>query len=118
MAHLLHKDVLKRITDTALYGNEYSLNEYLSDLTSGIFEADLNGEVNTYRQNLQNDYVKKLIMISGASKPSPYDYLSQAAAQYQLKAIDKMIKYNKGEGATRVHREYLHSQIDKAFSGS
>jgi hypothetical protein len=113
--HLLHKNVLQRLSDSTLYGNQYPLNEFLSDLTDGIFREDLNGEVNSYRQNLQVEYVNRLLAISGALARSSYDYLSQAAATHQLKKIEKMIKYNKGTGATLVHREYLHSIIEKAF---
>ncbi len=116
--HLLHRNVLQRLTDTALYGNEYELNEFLTDLTEGMFRQDLNGEVNSYRQNLQVEYVNRLIAISGTKSRSAYDYLSQAAATHQLKKIDQMVKYNKGTGATRVHREYLHTLIEKAFHGA
>lgn len=116
--HLLHRNVLQRISDTSLYGNEYTLNDVLNDLTDGIFAEDLAADVNTYRQNLQHEYVKRLIAISGAKKGSAYDYLSQAAATAQLKNINRMIKYNKGTGSTRVHRDYLHMQIEKAFHGA
>lgn len=110
--HLLHQNVLKRVSDSALYGNEYSLNQLLSDLTNGIFNADLRTEVNTYRQNLQVEYVKRLLKI--VDKKSSYDYLSQAAALAQLATLERKMKYNRGSGDTRVHRAYLHSMIEQS----
>ncbi|NVJ60153.1 MAG: zinc-dependent metalloprotease [Gammaproteobacteria bacterium] len=111
--HLLHPNVLKRISDSALYGNKYDLNQFLSDLTQGVFEKDLNGNVNTFRQNLQVEYVKRLIKI--VDEKSPYDYLSKASAMAQLSSLEKTMKYNRGKGATRVHREYLHNFIEKVL---
>ncbi len=115
LAHLLHQNVLMRLSDSALYGNQYSLHQFMTDLTDGIFASDLKSEVNGYRQNLQNEYVQQLIAISGANKQSSYDYQSQASALSQLKRIHKMIKYNKGSGATRAHRDYLEMKIQRAF---
>ncbi|MEE4244627.1 MAG: zinc-dependent metalloprotease [Kangiellaceae bacterium] len=111
--HLLHQNVLARITDTALYGNEYSLNEYMNDLTAAIFDADLSGDVNTYRQNLQREYVERLM---AASKSKAYDYVAQAEAVAQLQAIMKKIQYNKGQGATRSHRGYLLMKLEAMFN--
>jgi hypothetical protein len=114
--HLLHKNVLQRLSDASLYGNQYELNEFLTDLTEAIFRKDLNTEVNTYRQNLQVEYVNRLLKISGAQSPSSYDYLSQAAATHQLKKISRMVKYNKGKGSTLVHRDYLQTKIEQALN--
>ncbi|MEX2397311.1 MAG: zinc-dependent metalloprotease [Balneolales bacterium] len=51
--HILHPVVMKRMSDTKLYGNEYPVAEFMQDLTDGIFVSDLNGYVNSFRQNLQ-----------------------------------------------------------------
>ena len=56
LAHLLHPTVMTRITDARLYGNEYPLADVMADLTDAIFSADLRGDVNTFRQNLQLEY--------------------------------------------------------------
>ena len=53
LSHLLHRNVLKRMTDSALYGNEYDLNTFMTDLTFAIFDADKRSNVTTQRQNLQ-----------------------------------------------------------------
>ena len=47
--HLLNPVVLKRITDTELYGNEYVLSEMMGDLTDAIFAADARDDVNGFR---------------------------------------------------------------------
>ena len=52
--------VLKGITDTRLYGNEYPVSAVMTGLTDAVFQADLSGDVNTFRQNLQTNYVNRL----------------------------------------------------------
>src|SRR5690625_5957755 len=59
--HLLHPSVLQRITDSGLYGNEYSLADVMGDLTSAIFDADAGRSVNSFRRNLQTEYVGRLL---------------------------------------------------------
>lgn len=116
--HLLHPVVLKRMTDSRLYGNEYSVTEMLADLSVAIFADDLRGPVNTVRQNLQLEYVDRLLAIvesgkAGASAPSPYDVPSRAAAYRQLRAIDEMMAKSRNANAeTTAHREYLRYQIE------
>jgi hypothetical protein len=115
--HLVHPVVLKRMTDSRLYGNEYSVTAMLGDLSDAIFADDLRGPVDTIRQNLQLEYVDRLLAIvesgrAGASTPSPYDVPSRAAAYQQLQAIDGMMaKSRKTNAETSAHREYLRYQI-------
>lgn len=113
--HLLHANVLKRMSDTGLYGNSYSLNEMLNDLTSAIFDADKKGNVTTVRQNLQIMYVKRLIGISGLKGKSRYDSLSNSAAIYQLQQIDKNYTSSRGNASTKAHRNYIDWLIKDAF---
>ncbi len=116
LAHLLHANVLKRMTDTALYGNNYELNEFLTDLTVGVFEADKKSDITTRRQNLQIEYVKQLIGISGLKGKSAFDHLSKAAATYQLSQIgDKYTSGRSRSKGTKAHREYLQWLIEDAF---
>jgi hypothetical protein len=115
LAHLLHKDVLTRMSDTAMYGNEYRLNEMLSDLTSAVFDADLKSEVNTHRQNLQIEYVQTLL--KAIDKKSPYDHLSKAAITYQLNSIARKLSFTGAKGDSWIHQSYLKTMIDKAVQG-
>ena len=115
--HLVHPVVLKRMTDSRLYGNEYPVTAMLGDLSDAIFGDDLRGPVDTIRQNLQLDYVDRLLAIvesgrAAAGTPSPYDVPSRAAAYQQLQAIDGMMaKSRKANAETNAHRAYLRYQI-------
>ena len=115
--HLLNPVVLKRMTDSRLYGNEYSVTAMLGDLSGAVFADDLRGSVNTIRQNLQLEYVDRLLGIvesgrGGANGPSPYDVPSRAAAYQQLQAIDGMMaKARNANAETTAHRDYLRYQI-------
>ena len=103
--HLLHPVVLRRISDSRQYGNEYPLGRVAEDLTNAIFSDDMPRSVNTYRQNLQLEYVNRLIaMVSGETK-AQFDYLSQSTALHNLRQIENTLKGNRGVDAeTRAHR--------------
>jgi len=77
LSHLLHPVVLQRLTDTSLYGNEYSAAEMLGDLTDAVFGGDLRGAPNAFRRNLQISYLERLVSI--IDNPA-YDPTAQAAA--------------------------------------
>ena len=110
--HLVHVNVLKRLSDSQLYGNEYTLNEMLNDLTNAVFQEDSKTAVNTFRQNLQAEYVNRLITIAGLQKESSYDYLSQASALKNLKDVLKLIsKRSRPNSATNIHRDFLEHKI-------
>ena len=83
-AHILSANVLKRISDGGLYGNQYSVSEMMNDLTIAIFNADAQTAVNGFRQNLQLAYVNNLIeIVNGAS----FDYRAQSNALANLRKI-------------------------------
>jgi hypothetical protein len=86
LAHILHPVTMQRITNSRLYGNQYSAADVLNDLTKGIFAADLKTDVNVHRQYLQNAYVKALASIVDP-KMQMYDDVSKAAALNTLKKI-------------------------------
>lgn len=114
LMHLLHPNVTKRLTDSRLYGNKYSVTEMTDDLTDAIFKEDLNGSVNTFRQNLQITYVEGL---AGILKSKKYDNLSQSAALAQLNSIASKMKSAKakGDSDTRAHRNHIIFIIEKAL---
>lgn len=109
--HILHQNVLQRISDTQMYGNEYSLTDMFNDLTGGIFD----GELTTVSQNLQVEYINRLIGIAGLESGSGYDNLSQAAAVGQLRRIRNMSAPRRSSDAVQNHYDYLHLIIDRAF---
>jgi hypothetical protein len=114
--HLLHPVVLTRISDSRQYGNQYGLVSVVEDLTDAIFSDDLRGSVNTYRQNLQMEYVNRLVaMVSGETK-AQFDYLSQSAALQNLREIEGAMTANRGSDAeTRAHRSNILYTIKRGL---
>lgn len=111
--HLLHPNVLARITDSKLYGNTYTLDKMMTDLTNAIFLADAKSNINTFRQNLQVEYVQRLIKFNG--EKSPYDNVSKAMAWSELKRIDTMMAGGGGDALTKAHRDHIRLLIKKAL---
>jgi len=132
LVQLLHPAVLKRINDSRLYKNEYSLGEYMQDLTDAIFKDDAKSTVSTFRQNLQEYYVARLIQIiksenqpqgtvvvaiSGTPMSQSYDEPSQAEALYTLKSINALLAKSKSSDAlTQAHRDHITLQIQRALA--
>ena len=114
--HLLHPVVLRRITDSRQYGNQYSLGNVVEDLTNAIFSDDMPRSVNTYRQNLQLEYVNRLIaMVSGDTK-AQFDYVSQSTALHNLRQLESTLKGNRGVDAeTRAHRANILYTIQRGL---
>lgn len=114
--HLLHPVVLKRITDTRLYGNNYTLVTFMDDLTAAIFDADLSGNVNTFRQNLQMNYVQRLAAMVKEDTRAGFDTQSQSMALYQLTGLRKNLGNRRGmDEETRAHNQNLILVIDRAL---
>lgn len=111
LAHLLHPSTLQRMTDSALYGNSYSVTEMMGDLTDAIFEADSRTSVNSFRQGLQLYYVKELIKVMQGSG----DYVAQSNALANLRDIRGNMARWRGDAATRAHRDHISFIIDKAL---
>jgi hypothetical protein len=103
LAHLLHPTVMTRITDSRLYGNQYPLADVMQDLTDAIFAEDLRGDVNTFRQNLQLEYVTKLTEIA-TGEAEDYDYPSQSMALFHLRGIERTLRNRRrGDVETQAH---------------
>ncbi|MFC3198681.1 zinc-dependent metalloprotease [Parapedobacter deserti] len=116
LSHILHPTTLSRVSNSSLYGNEYSVAEVMHDLTANIFDADLAGSVSLIRQNLQTDYVAALSSILEAK--TGYDHASKAAALATLTAIKaKLNGASSGSDLqTSAHRKNLQFLIDKSLS--
>jgi hypothetical protein len=117
--HLLHPVVLRRLTDSRLYGNEYDLAEFMQSLTDAVFDADLRGDVNTFRQNLQMEYVNRLTDIVSGSNRSRFDYPTQSMALYQLRAIERMLRSKRrGNTETVAHTANVLFTIERALEAA
>ena len=114
LSHLLHPTVQARLLDTALYGNEYALSDMMADLTNAVFAADAEGPVNSFRQNLQAEYVNRLTKI--IAPESKRIYASRAIALHNLKAIQSRLKDKKTtDASTEAHTGYILHLIEQAL---
>lgn len=108
LGQLLHENLLNRIINTEQYGNEYSLSEYLNDLTDAVFDADTGGSVNSIRQNLQLSYLQRLIAYlenDGAMANT------KSGVLYQINRIKAIARSNSGNQSTQAHRMHLRDMI-------
>ena len=114
LSHLLHPNTLQRIVDSELYGNEYRLTEYMSDLNDAMFKADKNGNINTFRQNLQATYVTRLIEIISGKSSNRYKIPVKSMAIYNLEKLIKSINKS-GDISTVAHKNHLKKLISNAL---
>ncbi len=111
--HLLHPNTLQRIVDSKLYGNTYTLPAVLSDLTVAIFKEDINANVSTIRQNLQAEYLKRLLAI--LSPLSGYSNIIRANTLTEVSTIKKYVATPSGDAETQAHKKYLQFLIFQAM---
>lgn len=112
--HIIHPNTLQRISDSELYGNTYKLSIFMTDLNNAIFKADIYGNVNTFRQNLQLEYTNMLIGILTGKQNSKYSHSAKSMALYNLKAIRTMAAPS-GDIASKAHKQHLRILIDNAI---
>ena len=110
---LLHPNVLNRMTNSTLYGNQYDITEFMIDLRKSIFDTDFNTSVSSIRQYLQISYVNRLIKI--IDNKSKYDLISKSKAHYNLKWLKNNLNTNDGNLSTKQHRSYLIYLIESAI---
>lgn len=112
--HLLHRDVLKRIVDSKLYGNKYSIDMMLSDLTDAIFKEDLYRNVNSIRQNIQGEYVERLLHL--IDNKSGVNYNIKSAVLTQIDRIKKWCdSIQTGNSTTQSHRKNISILIQQSL---
>ncbi len=116
LEHLLHPNVQQRMTNSGLYGNSYSVTDMMDDLTDALFAADSKTEISTRRQQVQLEYVNRLLaMVSGASKKQ-YDYPAQSAALYSLRKIESLLgSSRRGSLETRAHKDNIRYTIRRGL---
>ena len=115
LAHIMHPNTLQRISNSELYGNEYKLASFMTDLNNMMFKQDVYGSINSFRQNLQALYTKRLInMISGKAS-SRFTVAAKSMAIYNLKNIKAWMRNGKGDIATKAHKNHLKTLITNAM---
>ena len=115
LSHLLHENTLQRIIDSELYGNTYSLSEFMTDLNGAIFDADINGSVNTFRQNLQLEYTKMLCDILINDKKNKYTNHAKSMVLYNLNGILRKVSNTSGNTLTRAHKAHIKAIIENTL---
>ncbi len=110
---LLHPNVLNRMTNSTLYGNEYDITEFMIDLRKSIFDKDFNTSVSSIRQYLQISYVNRLIRI--IDNKSKFDLISKSKAHYNLEWLKNNLNTNAGNLSSKQHRDYLIYLIESAI---
>ena len=111
--HLMHPVVLRRVVDTQLYGNDYPLDEVMSDLTDAMFAADADSSVNAFRRNLQLEYVSRLGGMIKGSGSEAYDSSAQAMSLLELERLaDMAAARQSGDTLTRAHARLLARKIE------
>jgi hypothetical protein len=75
------------------------------DLRNSIFQDDVNTNISITRQNLQLNYINKLISI--IDQKSKFDNISKSSAYYNLNWIKSNLNISSGNISTRQHKQYL-----------
>jgi hypothetical protein len=112
--HILHYNTLQRISDSELYGNEYSLSTFMADLNNAIFKADIYGNINSFRQNLQLEYTNMLVSMLTGKGNSNYTNNAKSMALYNLKNIRTMAATT-GNISSIAHKQHLRTLIDNSL---
>lgn len=86
--HLLHLETQRRILDSGLYGNQVPLDQVMHKITAGIFSGDKETGPDTLRQNLQSDYLERLLRIVNNAAWPP---AAQAAAYAEVESIQSLL---------------------------
>lgn len=115
LAHIMHPNTLQRLSDSELYGNQYKLATYMSDLNNMMFKPDVYGSINSFRQNLQAVYVKRLIAMITGTTSSRFSVASQSMAIYNLNNIKTWVSNGTGDLATKAHKNHLKTLITNAM---
>ncbi|NER12248.1 DUF5117 domain-containing protein [Leptobacterium flavescens] len=115
LRHVLHFNTMQRILDSQLYGNEYSLSSMMTDLNKAIFNADIYGNVNTSRQNLQLEYTNMLINALTGRINTRYPHAAKSMILHNLKSIQRMASNSNGNTASRAHKAHLKTLVDNAL---
>ena len=106
LEHLLHPATLQRLTDARLYGNRYSAQAMLQDLTDAVFAREMFEQPSPLRQNLQTEYITRLQSLIANDKA---DHVARAAATAALDRIAPRVGAWDWlmDSESRAHRAHL-----------
>ena len=113
--HFTNSKVLKRLTDSSLYGNKYLPSELFEDLSSSIFSEKKSRRLNGIDQNLQSYFVKRLLMIL---KSANFDSPSVAASFATLQKIKSYTFSTSSDDSTENHKKMIRWKIEGVLDPS
>ena len=113
LSQLMAPNTLQRLKDSELYGNKYKLSEFMTDLNKSIF-SEIDGNIDSFRQNLQIIYTKRLVDIVSSDKGKRYKNHAKSLALLNLNEIMESINSN-GNISSRAHKMHIKSIIEKAL---
>ena len=113
--HFTNSKVLKRLTDSSLYGNKYLPSELFKDLSSSIFNEKKSRRLNGIDQNLQSYFVKRLLMIL---KSANFDSPSVAASFATLQKIKSYTFSTSSDDSTENHKKMIRWKIEGVLDAS
>jgi hypothetical protein len=110
LTNILHPEVMKRLVNSSLYGNQYMPDEVLSDLNNAIF---IQGEEpDTFKRNLQSTYVD--LLIQGFDE-GDYDQVSKAEIFKTINDIHSFARKNKMRS---THYDFIYFKVDKLLKAN
>ncbi|MEM9839070.1 MAG: zinc-dependent metalloprotease [Pseudomonadota bacterium] len=112
LSQIMSPNTMRRLTDSAVYGNEYSAAEVIQDLNDAIFGNDLMGMPNTFRRNLQVAYTTRLVNMAFGFG---YDPIAQAAALAGIEDIKSRFGFMPEfllPLETRAHRAAIRQELN------
>lgn len=110
---LMHPNTQHRILDSRLYGNGYALGAMMSDLTAAIMKGEAaDAAISTQRQNLQLDYVDRLLNIVNGRAYQP---AVQSVALAQLRTIQSQYRDNPVAAANETHAQFVLYKIERGL---
>jgi hypothetical protein len=115
LSHLMHPNTLQRLSNSELYGNDYKLSTYMTDLNNMMFKPDVYGSINSFRQNLQAIYTTRLISMITGKASSRFSVASKSMAIYNLKNIKTWVSNGTGDLATKAHKNHIKTLITNAM---
>lgn len=108
---LTHVETQRRILDSALYGNEVPLTQVMTSLTHSIFDGDAATGPNSLRQNLQSEYLDRLLRIVNSSAYLP---AAQAVAFGEIESVRTKLDTPAFKAAP-AHAAFLRYKIKRGL---
>jgi hypothetical protein len=114
---LMNPTMWTRIIDSKYYGNTYSLDSYLGDLTNNIMQFSQTSPYSSHRIMLQTEFVQRLLKVVDLKNPANgYDAYAKAEAMKQLQRIKKWSDSNVGT-VVSGNKMYISMLINSQLSG-